>query len=168
MEGEDVLCCVCYIRSEKKRSEKGVSGVQQPLLLNSWWIYDLGFPLRQFTECFQLFYTKREREKLFWCLILLKTFWGSSFLALASFPFSLWIRSLLWHTLEHQRVCETVVVTSAQRWPNRLLLPLLRLSFRYYLLLVYTDMIRISKQGRLSKSLSRKNKSKKGEEFFED
>jgi hypothetical protein len=61
-----------------------------------------------------------------------------------------------------------VVVTSAQRWPNRLLLPLLRLSFRYYLLLVYTDMIRISKQGRLSKSLSRKNKSKKGEEFFED
>jgi hypothetical protein len=60
-----------------------------------------------------------------------------------------------------------VVVTSAQRWPNRLLLlPLLRLSFRYYLLLVYTDMIRISKQGRLSKSLSRKNKSKKGGRIF--
>jgi hypothetical protein len=50
-----------------------------------------------------------------------------------------------------------VVVTSAQRWPNRLLLPLLRLSFRYYLLLVYTDMIRISKAGEtIKESLTKK------------
>lgn len=162
------MLCVLHKKWKEKVRKRGVG---RPAAAAVKFLMDLrlGVPIAAVYGMFStLLYQAREREKLFWCLILLKTFWGSSFLALASFPFSLWIRSLLWHTLEHQRVCETVVVTSAQRWPNRLLLPLLRLSFRYYLLLVYTDMIRISKQGRLSKSLSRKNKSKKGEEFFED
>ena len=84
------------------------------------------------------------------------------FCSASSFFTSLWIRSLLWHTLEHQRVCETVVVTSARRWPNRLLL--LRLSFRCFLLFVtsiYTDMIYQSRGDHQRVS----HEKKRGEEF---
>lgn len=108
------------LHNKKKKEKVRKRGVGRPAAAAVEFLMDLrlGVLLRQFTECFNSFIPRNSFGTgllLYW-----KTFWDP-FCSASSFFTSLFIDrppsfdTTLSLTLEHQRVCETVVVTSAQR-----------------------------------------------------